>query len=86
MIGRDTTVFVYLYFMVTKSVVNATTRDTIFAAMTGASAIMMPYTSHNMLPIDTMSGMNREISLASLSFQMRIICGNSEKVVNKAAT
>lgn len=76
----------YLYFMVTKSVVNATNKDTTFAAITGASAIMMPYTSHNTAPIDTMSGMNSEMSLASLSFQIRIICGNSENVVNKAAT
>ena len=75
----------YLYFMVIKSVVNATSKDTAFAAITGASAIMMPYTSHNTAPMDTMSGINSEMSLASLSFQIRIICGNREKVVNKAA-
>jgi len=79
-------VFVYLYFMVTKSVIKATSKETTLAAITGASVIMMPYTSHNMAPTDTMSGMNREMSLASFSFQTRIICGNSENVVNKAAT
>ena len=76
----------YLYLMVTKSVVNATSKDTAFAAMPGASAIMIPYTSHNTAPIDTISGMKSEMSLASLSFQIRMICGNSENVVNKAAT
>lgn len=79
------TAYYYLYFMVTKSVVNATSKAMAFAAITGASAIIIPYTSQNMDPIAIMSGINSDTSLASLSFQIRMICGNIENVVNKAA-
>ena len=41
--------------------------------------------SHNIEPADIISGIKSEISLASLSFQMRIIWGSRENVVKIAA-
>jgi len=75
----------YLYRIVKRTVINAMIRATLFAAMTGADLMIMPYTSHKTDPTEIMRGMKTETSLASFNLRMRNICGNSEKVVKQAA-